>query len=70
MESAPRQFRLVPGALPAAERRIRNTLLIPQMSVVVAGILLSLFLVVLHSSIQTTLTVAGFMRYSSLTWLS
>jgi len=29
MESATRQFRLVPSALPAAERRIGNTLPIP-----------------------------------------
>lgn len=60
MESAIRQYHLVPSALAATERRIRNTLLIPQMSVVVAGILLSLFLVVRNSGIRTTLAVAGF----------
>jgi hypothetical protein len=60
MESAIRQYRLLPCALPATERRIRNTRLIPQMSVVVAGVLLSLFLVVRNSDIRTTLAVAGF----------
>lgn len=60
MESAIRQFRLLPSALPAAERHIRNTLLIPQMSLVVVGILLSLFLVVRNSDFRTTLAVAGF----------
>ncbi|HWX93668.1 MAG TPA: hypothetical protein VNY29_13635 [Terriglobales bacterium] len=60
MDSATRQFRLPPSALPAAERRIRNTLLIPQMSLVVIGVLLSLFLFVRNANLRTTLAVAGF----------
>jgi len=60
MDAATRQYRLLPSALPAAERRIRNTVLIPQMSVVVVGVLLSLFLVVRNSDMTTVLAVAGF----------
>lgn len=59
MDTAIRRFRLLPSALSAAERRVRNHLLIPQLALVVAGILLTLLVAMRHSDIQTTLTIAG-----------
>ena len=59
METATRQFRLLPAALPAVERRVRSHLLIPQLAIVVVGILLTLLVAARHSNIQTTLTIAG-----------
>jgi hypothetical protein len=60
MATTTRQYRLLPGALPAAERRIRNSALFPQMSVIVIGVLISLLLVVRNSDIKTVLALAGF----------
>ena len=65
-----RRYRLRPDGLEAAQQRVRARFLVPQMLVVVAVIVLSLFLITRHNPNRTTLLGAVFFGGFFITYIA